>query len=160
MRRTRSETYRRRGPDAFKGSALQRVLDGASDAVNRQLRSHRGWTVVAAAAVPIAVGVIAARKRIGMHPTVTLPLGCVPPLGCAIAVPKGRPRLLAVSAAYMHLFKVGWELPYDDPEKLPASSGSTSRSVLTRWLASACRPGCGCNARYAHAARSRCSTVR
>jgi len=94
------------------------VLDGASGAVNRQLRSHRGWSVLAAAAVPIAVGAIAARTRLGMGPAVTLPLGCVPPLGCAIAVRKGRPRLLAVSAAYMHLFKLGWELPYDDPEKL------------------------------------------
>ncbi|MGH2943010.1 MAG: phosphatase PAP2 family protein, partial [Solirubrobacteraceae bacterium] len=54
----------------------------------------------------------------GLHPAVTLPLGCVPPLGCAIAVPKGRRRYLAVAGAYMHLFKLGWELPYDDPEKL------------------------------------------
>ena len=53
-----------------------------------------------------------------MHPALTLSLGCIPPLGCAIAVPKGRKRLLAVSAAYMHLFKLGWELPYDDPERL------------------------------------------
>jgi membrane-associated phospholipid phosphatase len=74
--------------------------------------------MVAAAAVPVAVGLIAARRRIGMHPAVTLPLGCVPPLGCAIAVPKGRKRYLAVGAAYMHLFKLGWELPYDEPQKL------------------------------------------
>jgi membrane-associated phospholipid phosphatase len=53
-----------------------------------------------------------------MHPALTLPLGCVPPLGCAIAVPQGRRRYLAVGAAYMHLFKLGWELPYDDPQKL------------------------------------------
>lgn len=114
----RSGTYRQRGPDAFEGSALQRVLDGASGAVNRKLRSHRAWTVIAAAAVPVAMGAIAARKRIGMHPSITLPVGCVAPLGCAIAVPRGRARLLAVSAAYMNLFKLGWELPYDDPEKL------------------------------------------
>ena len=116
--RTRSDKFRRRGPDAFGDSALQRVLDDTSKAVNRRLRSHRGWTVAAAASVPVAVGLIAARKRIGMPPVLTLPLGCLPPLGCAIAVPKGRARLLAVSAAYMHLFKLGWELPYDDPEKL------------------------------------------
>ncbi len=116
--RTRPDAYRRRGPDRLRGSALQRVLDGASDAANRQLRSHRAWSVVAAAAVPLAVGAIAARKRIGMHPAITLAVGCVPPLGCAIAVPKGRRRYVAVAAAYMHLFKLGWELPYDDPEKL------------------------------------------
>jgi membrane-associated phospholipid phosphatase len=36
----------------------------------------------------------------------------------AIAVPRGRRRYAAVGAAYMYLFKLGWELPYDDPEKL------------------------------------------
>jgi membrane-associated phospholipid phosphatase len=68
--------------------------------------------------VPVAVGLIAARKRIGMPPWVTLPLGCMPVLGSAVAAPRGRKRLLATSAAYMHLFKLGWELPYDEPDKL------------------------------------------
>jgi membrane-associated phospholipid phosphatase len=116
--RTRNATYRRRGPDGFLSSSLHRLLDDGADAVNRQLRSHRGWSVAGAAAVPVAIGLIAARRRIGMHPALTLPLGCVPPLGCAIAVPKGRRRYVAVAAAYMHLFKLGWELPYDDPQKL------------------------------------------
>lgn len=118
MRTTRPARYRRRGPDGLRLPTLQRLLDDAANAVNSQLRAHRGWTVVAATSVPVAVGVIAARKRIGLHPAVTLPLGCVPPLGCAIAVPKGRFRYAAVAAAYMHLFKLGWELPYDDPQKL------------------------------------------
>ncbi|MEA2156504.1 MAG: hypothetical protein QOE11_2644 [Solirubrobacteraceae bacterium] len=74
--------------------------------------------IAAAVSVPAAVGLIAARKRLGIHPAITLPLGCVPPLGMAIALPKGRARYAAVGAAYMHLFKLGWELPYDDPEKL------------------------------------------
>jgi len=115
---TRHQTYRRRGPDDFGSSSLTRFLDGAARVVNRRLRGHRGWTVAAAASVPVAVGLIAARRRIGMHPALTLPLGCVPVLGCAIAVPKGRARYVAVAAAYMHLFKLGWELPYDDPQKL------------------------------------------
>jgi membrane-associated phospholipid phosphatase len=114
---TRPAMYRRQGPDALPPS-LHRLLDGASGAVNRQLRRHAPWRVVAAAAVPLAVGLIAARRRIGMHPAVTLALGCAPPLGCAIAVPRGRRRYLAVAAAYMHLFKLGWELPYDHPDKL------------------------------------------
>jgi len=118
MRTTRPARYRRRGPDGLRLPSLQRLLDDAAGAVNSQLRAHRGWTVVAAASVPVAVGVIAARKRIGLHPAVTLSLGCVPPLGCAIAAPKGRRRYAAVAAAYMHLFKLGWELPYDDPPKL------------------------------------------
>src|SRR5918998_6862296 len=116
--RTRPATYRRRGPEGLLPPSLQRLLDVTSVAVNRRLRAQRGWRVVAAAAVPVAVGLIAARRRLGLHPTVTLPLGCVPPLGCAIAVPKGRRRYAAVAAAYMHLFKLGWEVPYDAPEKL------------------------------------------
>ena len=115
---TRTARYRRRGPEDRAVSSLQRRLDRASTVVNRRLRAHRAWTVVAATSVPVAVGLIAARRRIGMHPALTLALGCVPPLGCAIAVPKGRPRYLAVAAAYMHLFKLGWELPYDDPKNL------------------------------------------
>ena len=114
----RSPTYRRRGPDVPAPSSLQRLLDAAATAVNRRLRAHRGWTLVAATSVPVAVGLVAARRRIGMHPALTLAVGCVPPLGCAIAVPKGRARYVAVAAAYMHLFKLGWELPYDDPQKL------------------------------------------
>ena len=74
--------------------------------------------MIAAAAVPVALGMIAVRRRIGLHPAATLVLGCVPPLGLAISVPKGRKRYLAVAAGYMHLFKLGWELPYDDVEKL------------------------------------------
>ena len=116
--RTRPDTYRRRGPDGLLPPSLARLLGDVADAVNRRLRSHRGWRVAAAAAVPAAVGVVAARRRIGMHPALTLTVGCVPPLGCAIAVPPGRRRHLAVAAAYMHLFKLGWELPYDAPQKL------------------------------------------
>jgi membrane-associated phospholipid phosphatase len=114
---TRPATYRRRGPDALPPS-LHRLLDAVSAAVNRRVRAHGAWRVAAAASVPVAVGLVAARRRIGFHPAVTLTLGCVPPLGCAIALPRGRRRYLAVAAAYMHLFKLGWELPYDDPEKL------------------------------------------
>jgi membrane-associated phospholipid phosphatase len=118
MRTTKPAKYRRRGPDGLPWSSLHRLLGDTADAVNGQLRSHRGWRVAAGAAVPIAVGVIAARRRLGLHPAVTLPLGCVPPLGCAIAAPKGRWRYAAVAAAYMHLFKLGWELPYDEPQTL------------------------------------------
>jgi membrane-associated phospholipid phosphatase len=115
---SRSSAYRRRGPGGPLPSTLQRLLDGTAAAVNRRLRAHRAVRIAAAVSVPVAVGLIAARRRIGMHPAITLALGCVPPLGCAIALPQGRTRYVAVAAAYMHLFKLGWELPYDHPEKL------------------------------------------
>jgi membrane-associated phospholipid phosphatase len=114
--RARSATYRQRGPDG--PAKLNTLLDGVARAVNQRVRSGRAPVVAAAAAVPVAVGLVAARKKIGMHPALTLTLGCVPPLGLAIAVPKGRRRNLAVAAGYMHLFKLGWELPYDESEKL------------------------------------------
>ncbi len=113
---TRPATYRRRGPEGL--VSLGRMLDKGAVAINRGLRATRAPSAVAAAAVPIAVGLIAVRRRIGLHPAVTLVLGCVPPLGVAISVPKGRKRYLAVAAGYMHLFKLGWELPYDDAAKL------------------------------------------
>ena len=113
---TRPATYRRRGPEG--AVSLGRLLDGTAAAVNRRLRAAPASSVIAAAAVPVAVGLIAMRRRIGLHPAVTLVLGCVPPLGLAISVPKGRKRYLAVAAGYMHLFRLGWELPYDDVDKL------------------------------------------
>jgi membrane-associated phospholipid phosphatase len=114
---TRSEAYRRRGPEGLPPS-LNRLLDRASAAANRRLRGSRAVRVAAAASVPLAVAVIAARRRIGLHPALTLSLGCVPPLGVALAMPKGRGRYAAMGAAYLHLFKLGWELPYDHPQKL------------------------------------------
>ena len=113
---TRPATYRRRGPEGR--VPLGRLLDRRAAALNRRLRAGAAPSLIAAAAVPVAIGLIAVRRRIGLHPAVTLVLGCVPPLGLAISVPKGRKRYLAVAAGYMHLFKLGWELPYDDVDKL------------------------------------------
>ena len=33
-------------------------------------------------------------------------------------MPPGRVRYAAIAAGYMYLFKLSWELPYDDPERL------------------------------------------
>ena len=63
------------------------------------------------------VALTLARKRIGLHPAVTLVVGCGVPLGAAIAIPHGRPRYAAIAAGYMYLFKLSWELPYDDPQR-------------------------------------------
>jgi len=71
---TRPATYRRRGPDGPWPASLHRRLDDVSGAVNRWLRcDRRRWPrVVAAASVPAAVGVVAARRRLNLHPAVTL----------------------------------------------------------------------------------------
>lgn len=59
-----------------------------------------------------------ARRRLGVSPAVALPVASLVPLAVAVTTPPGRWRYLAAGAAYMWVFKVTWELPYDDPEKL------------------------------------------
>jgi len=71
-----------------------------------------------AAFASAAIGLAAARRRLDVPPTVTLPLVSVVPLAVAAAVPHGKWRYLAVGAAYMWVFKVSWELPYDKPDRL------------------------------------------
>jgi membrane-associated phospholipid phosphatase len=113
----RSESYRRRGPD--RRSALGRVLDRAADAVQGRLRAHPGAArATAAVAVPAIVALTLVRKRAGLHPAATLTIACGVPIGAAIAMPAGRRRYASVAAGYMYLFKLGWELPYDDPQRL------------------------------------------
>jgi membrane-associated phospholipid phosphatase len=115
--RRRSAFYRRRGPE--RKPLASRVLNHASSAVQRRLTSHPTQArVVAAAALPVIVGLTMARKRVNLHPAATLIIGCGTPLAAAIALPHGRPRYAAIAAGYMYLFKLSWELPYDEPERL------------------------------------------
>ena len=58
------------------------------------------------------------RKRLGVRRGVALPVASAAPLAVAALMPPGKRRYVAVGAAYMWLFKVSWEMPYDDPEKL------------------------------------------
>ncbi len=115
--RKRSSFYRRRGPE--RKTFVAQALDHASGSVKRRLTSHpRSARAVAVAAIPIIVALTMARKRINLHPAATLVIGCGTPLAAAIAMPPGRPRYAAIAAGYMYLFKLSWELPYDDPEWL------------------------------------------
>ena len=115
--RRRSAFHRRRGPDR---KALHvRLLDDVAGRVRVQLTSRPATVrTIAAATIPVVVGVTLMRKRIGLHPAASLLIGCATPLGAAIAMPPGRPRYAAIAAGYMYLFKLSWELPYDDPERL------------------------------------------
>ncbi|MDQ4025379.1 MAG: phosphatase PAP2 family protein [Actinomycetota bacterium] len=58
------------------------------------------------------------RKRLGVRPAVALPVASVAPLAVAAVTPRGKRRYIAVGAAYMWVFKVSWEMPYDDPDQL------------------------------------------
>jgi len=64
------------------------------------------------------VAITTLRKRLGVPPSLTLPLASAVPLAVAAVTPPSKWRYLATGSAYMWVFKVSWELPYDDPEKL------------------------------------------
>jgi membrane-associated phospholipid phosphatase len=115
--RKRSSYYRKRGPD--RRPILARGLDDVAGAVQRKLDSYgTGLRVAAAVGAVAVIAVTSARKRVGLHPAGTLLIACGTPLAAAVALPHGRPRYAAIAAGYMYLFKVSWELPYDDPERL------------------------------------------
>lgn len=117
--RTRSAGYRRRGPD--RRGPLARVTGRGH---RKQLHARRrfvGWRWARAgiaAFLPAALGLYATRKRTGLPPTVTLPVVSVTPLAVATVMPPGRWRYIAAGAVYMWVFKVTWELPAENPEKL------------------------------------------
>jgi membrane-associated phospholipid phosphatase len=113
--RQRSAHHRRRGPN--RRSPFGHLLEDVSTTVQRRLRARRGPAIVAAVAVPAIVALTIARKRVGLHPAATITIACGVPLGAAIAIPHGRPRYAAIAAGYMYLFKLSWELPYDDPQR-------------------------------------------
>jgi membrane-associated phospholipid phosphatase len=115
--RRRSSYYRKRGPDHR--SPLKRGKDDLKGAVERRLDSYGTGVRVAAGAVAIAIVVLtSARKRIGLPPAGTLIVATATPLAAAVALPHGRWRYAAIAAGYMYAFKVSWELPYDDPERM------------------------------------------
>ena len=90
------------------------------------------WPILAY--VPAAVALAQARRRIGFPRPPMIPIASLVPLAVSEALPRGKWRYGAVWAAYMWLFKVAWEIPYDQPGKLEQRLrvGSTVRldSVL------------------------------
>lgn len=117
---TRSAAYRRTGPEERR--APQRWLDLARRRRHRvRRRSDTAWRcarLALTAFVPVAVAAVTARKRLGLSPAAALPIASAVPLAVAGAAPRNRWRYIAAGAAYMWVFKVTWELPYDDPKRL------------------------------------------
>jgi membrane-associated phospholipid phosphatase len=58
------------------------------------------------------------RKRLKLPSAAALPLASAVPVAVAAVTPPSRWRYITTGAAYMWVFKVTWELPYDDPEEL------------------------------------------
>ena len=116
----RPRLYRRRGPDRRPlrrrfGEELQRAPRLVIDRHARRV----GLRVLAGAAVPALVAVAQLRKRLGIPPPATVALAGLVPLGAIAATqPRSRTRYIAAGAAYMWLFKITWEMPFDHPERL------------------------------------------
>ena len=96
---------------AGNGRLERRVLDRLSS-----WRHAVRWPVLAY--VPTVVAFAHVRRRIGVPRPVTIPVVSAAPLAVSVATPRTKWRYAAVWAAYVWLFKVAWEIPYDRPGKL------------------------------------------
>ena len=68
-----------------------------------------------------AAGIVAlshSRRRLRLPRPPMVPVVSTVPLAVAAALPRGKYQYAATWAAYVWLFKVAWEIPYDKPEKL------------------------------------------
>jgi membrane-associated phospholipid phosphatase len=116
----RAGAYRRRGPDRrpFVLRWFEELRRGPRRASDRHA-SRLAARLLAAASVPVAVTVASLRERLRLPAPATIGIACVAPLGAiAATAPRSRSRYIVAGAAYMWLFKVSWEIPFDDAEKL------------------------------------------
>lgn len=82
----------------------------------RSLRRGVRWPFLAYAATIAALA--HSRRRLGLPRPPMVPVVSTVPLAVAAALPRGRQQYAATWVAYVWLFKVAWEIPYDKPEKL------------------------------------------
>ncbi len=80
----------------------------------RRRRVRRGLLVYAAGVVALS----ASRRRLGLPRPPMVPLATTVPMAIGGALPRGRLQYAATWVAYVWLFKVAWEIPYDKPDKL------------------------------------------
>jgi hypothetical protein len=76
-----------------------------------------------------------------------VPLVSTVPLAVAAALPRGRYQYAATWGAYVWLFKVAWEIPYDKPEKLAPRLRIDYPIRLDSRLGAGVPPGSASNAR-------------
>lgn len=117
--RRRPPAHRRHGPRRPVPPA--RVLEPYRRKHLKRSRRRPAWRWtrwLLAAYVPAALALTTARRRLHVRPVITLGVVTVTPLAVAALTPRGRVRYAAVGMAYMWVFKVTWELPSDDPDKL------------------------------------------
>ncbi len=74
------------------------------------------WPFLAYAAGIVALSY--SRRRLRLPRPAMVPVVSTVPLAVAAALPRGRYQYAGTWIAYVWLFKVAWEIPYDKPEKL------------------------------------------
>jgi membrane-associated phospholipid phosphatase len=97
------------------------------------------WRLLAT--VPVAGGVLHARRRIGMPRVASTVLAAAVPVSIAAALPRGRARNVVVWAAHMWCYKVAFEIPYDRPERLRARLTIDAPLLADRVLGGGTPPG-------------------
>ena len=84
-------------------------------------RKRSGWHGVDPRFLAYAGCIVAlalSRRRLNLPRPPMVPIVSTVPLAVAAAIPRGRVQYAATWVAYVWLFKVAWEIPYDKSEKL------------------------------------------
>ena len=84
-------------------------------------RKRSGWHGVDPRFLAYAGCIVAlalSRRRLNLPRPPMVPIVSTVPLAVAAAIPRGRVQYAATWVAYVWLFKVAWEIPYDKAEKL------------------------------------------
>ena len=113
-RRRREELIPRRAASTV-AAMLPRRSNAAAATARAYARAVRPGFLAYAAAV---VALSGARRRLGLPRPPMVPVVSTVPLAVGAALPRGRVQYAAAWIAYVWLFKVAWEIPYDKPEKL------------------------------------------
>jgi hypothetical protein len=111
---------RRRGPDTrpLAVRAFEEVRRAPRLVTDRHAR-RSALRAVSLAAVPVGVALAQLRKRLNVPPPATVAIASAVPLAAIAATkPRTRTRYIAAGAAYMWLFKVTWEMPFDHPDRV------------------------------------------
>jgi membrane-associated phospholipid phosphatase len=116
----RPRVLRRRGPDKRPlASRAKEELRRAPRLISERHARRSVLRAISLAAVPVGVALGQLRKRLEIPPPATVAIASAVPLAAIAATrPRSRTRYVAAGAAYMWLFKLTWEMPFDDPDKV------------------------------------------
>lgn len=109
------------------------------------------WPLLAL--IPPVVALVRKRRDIGLPRPVSLAGAAGVPLAAALALPRGRLRAAVIWAAQMWAYKVSFEMPYDDPQRLYARLRIDQPIRMDRALGGGEVPGARLQRRLRHPPR-------